>query len=101
MNGAEVKPPPGNEVIKEMWIEAAQEFEKICGQSLEKGKFKSFDDVRKEIESTEKASYVDNLNKDKWDRAKDAAIKVLRGLKHLIGMASGAVSFVCQESRSP
>lgn len=83
-----------------IWDEAAQEFNKICGKSLEKGKLKSWNDVRKVIENIEKAPYNDDSNKDAWDRAKDAGIQVLNGLSLLTSLTSNVASFVCDDSYS-
>lgn len=83
-----------------IWDEAAQEFNKICGKTLEKGKLKSWDDVRKAIENIEKVSYVDNSKNNMWDRAKDAGIQVLEGLSFLTSLTSDAASLVGEGSDS-
>ena len=83
--------------MEDLWAEAAIEFERICGVSLQKGEVKSFDDVQKKIQSVSKASYgtKDGDDKEKWDKAKDLGLKSLKYLKMLVGVASQASGFVC------
>ena len=53
--------------MKELWEEAANAFESICGNSLMKGEIRSFQDVEKKIESSGKASYDIGAGQDnKW-----------------------------------
>lgn len=90
------KPPEGQASMKEMWDAAAKAFESICGESLQKGEVKSFDEVQRKIESTCKASYgLDGGEDDKWDKAKSVGLQSLKYLKMLVGAASQASSFVC------
>ncbi|KAF7368172.1 putative neutral amino acid permease protein [Mycena venus] len=89
----ETKPPEGE--MSKMWAEAAKAFESICGESLQKGDVKNFDDVQRKIESSSKASYgLDVEQDDKWDKAKSVGLQSLKYLKMLVGAASQASSFV-------
>ncbi|KAJ7898401.1 hypothetical protein B0H13DRAFT_2252255 [Mycena leptocephala] len=74
---------------------AAKAFESICGESVQKGDVKNFDDVQRKIESGSKASYgLDAEQEDKWDKAKSVGLQSLKYLKMLVGAASQASSFV-------
>ncbi|KAJ6475541.1 hypothetical protein C8R45DRAFT_1159682 [Mycena sanguinolenta] len=90
----DTKPPEGE--MSKMWAEAAKAFETICGESLQKGDVKSFEEVQRKIESGSKAlAYdLDAEQKDKWDRAKRVGLQSLKYLKMLVGAASQASSFV-------
>ncbi|KAJ7368513.1 hypothetical protein DFH08DRAFT_676529 [Mycena albidolilacea] len=89
----ETKPPEGE--MSKMWAEVAKAFESICGESLQKGDVKNFDDVQRKIESSSKASYgLDAEQDDKWDKAKSVGLQSLKYLKMLVGAASQASSFV-------
>ncbi|KAJ7292752.1 hypothetical protein C8J57DRAFT_1043303 [Mycena rebaudengoi] len=89
----ETKPPAGE--MSKMWAEAAKAFESICGESLQKGDVKNFDDVQRKIESSSKASYgLDPEQEDKWDKARSVGLQSLKYLKMLVGAASQASSFV-------
>lgn len=83
--------------MDELWIEATAAFEIICGESLQRGQVKSFEDVQAKIESGTYGSlqYVAEPQ-DKWDRAKSFGLQSLRCLKMLVGAASLATTFVCQ-----
>lgn len=81
--------------MREIWAEAAKAFEIICGQSLQNGDVKSFDDVQRKIESSSKASHgLDTGPEDTWDTAKSVGLQSLKYLKMLIGAASQVSSFV-------
>ncbi|KAI1100300.1 hypothetical protein F4804DRAFT_319299 [Jackrogersella minutella] len=81
--------------VKEMWAAAAKAFEDICGESLQRGDVKGFDDVQRMIEGVNKASYgTDAEQTDKWDKAKSVGLKSLKYLKLLVGAASQASSFI-------
>lgn len=97
----EKKPARGDVSVKELWAEAAKAFEEICGESLQRGDVKGFDDVQKKIESAGKASYgIDAEEEGKWEKAKIVGLKSLKYLKMLVGAASQASSFVCVEFHS-
>lgn len=89
-----VDPRPKDNSMQEIWDQAAQEFEQICGKSLQNGEVKSFDDVQRAIEESGKASYRAEPE-DKWDKAKSVGLLSLKYLKVLVGAASQASSFVC------
>ncbi|KAJ6534644.1 hypothetical protein DFH09DRAFT_1325264 [Mycena vulgaris] len=92
MDAPETKPPEGE--MSKMWAEAAEAFESICGESLQKGDVKNFDDVQMRIESGSKASYgLDAEQEDKWEKAKSVGLQSLKYLKMLVGAASQASSF--------
>lgn len=91
--GATVKGEPSMEMI---WAQAALSFETICGESLKKGEVKSFEDVRKKIESKcENASRYEPEPTDKWNAAKTVGLQSLQYLKLLVVVASQASSVVC------
>ncbi|TPX15880.1 uncharacterized protein E0L32_000214 [Thyridium curvatum] len=83
----------GEASMKEVWAEAAKAFETICGESLQKGEVKTFDDVQKRIESSGKATF-ESEPQDKWDTAKGLGLKSLKYLKMLVGAASQASQFI-------
>ncbi|KAL7794357.1 hypothetical protein V8C37DRAFT_415219 [Trichoderma ceciliae] len=88
------KPPKGPASMKEMWDAAAKDFEKICGESLQKGQVKSFDDVQERIESASQASSGVDEEQDSWEKAKSVGLQSLKYLKMLVGAASQAASFI-------
>ncbi|KAF7377195.1 Goodbye domain-containing protein [Mycena sanguinolenta] len=89
----ETKPPEGE--MSKMWAEAAEAFEKICGESLHEGDVKNFEDVQRKIESASKVSYgLDLEQKDKWDTAKRVGLQSLKYLKLLVRAAAQGSSFV-------
>ncbi|KAI1779641.1 hypothetical protein F4818DRAFT_400079 [Hypoxylon cercidicola] len=90
----EKKPAWGEVSVKELWAEAAKAFEEICGESLQRGDVKGFDDVQKKIEDASKASYGIDAEEDKWEKAKNVGLKSLKYLKMLVGAASQASSFI-------
>ncbi|KAJ7200362.1 hypothetical protein GGX14DRAFT_400713 [Mycena pura] len=93
VDAAETKPLEGE--MSKMWVEAAKAFESICGESLQKGDVKNFDEVQRKIESSSKVSYgLDTEQKDKWDVAKSLGLQSLKYLKMLVGAASQATLFV-------
>lgn len=95
------KPPEGQISMKEIWDAAAKEFERICGESLQKGEVKSFDDVQKKIKSTGQVSNsADAEQIDKWEKAKSVGLLSLKYLKLLVGAASQASSFVLHTALS-
>jgi hypothetical protein len=101
VDAPEMKPPEGLGEMSKMWAEAARAFESICGESLQKGEVKNFDDVQRKIESSSKASYgLDAEQEDKWDKAKSMGLQSLKYLKMLVGAASQASSFVCWTASS-
>ncbi|KAI0139513.1 hypothetical protein F4776DRAFT_592485 [Hypoxylon sp. NC0597] len=91
---AEKKPAAGETAMKEMWADAAKAFEDICGESLQRGDVKGFDDVQRKIEGVSKASYEDAGQEDKWEKAKSVGLKSLKYLKLLVGAASQVSSFI-------
>ncbi|KAI1767301.1 hypothetical protein GGR53DRAFT_463602 [Hypoxylon sp. FL1150] len=91
----EKKSVGGDVSMKELWAGAAKAFEEICGESLQKGEVKGFDDVQKKIESISKASYGNSAEPaDKWEKAKSVGLKSLKYLKMLVGAASQASEFI-------
>lgn len=81
--------------MKEMWDAAAKAFEEICGESLQRGDIKGFNDVQMKIEAINKASFGPAEEADKWNKAKSVGLKSLKFLKMLVGAASQASSIVC------
>lgn len=96
LDGAAKKPSKGGMTMESLWAEAAIEFKRICGKSLQKGDVTTFDDVRLKIESASKASYgmQEGDEMEKWDKAKSVGLKSLKYLKMLVGVASQASGFV-------
>lgn len=89
------KPPEGQLSMKEIWDAAAKEFEAICGESLQRGQIKSFEDVQKKIKSANQISNgADEEQNVKWEKAKSVGLQSLKYLKMLVGAASQASSFV-------
>ncbi|KAL6803263.1 hypothetical protein GGI42DRAFT_23562 [Trichoderma sp. SZMC 28013] len=89
------KPPEGQLSMKEIWDAAAKEFEVICGESLQRGQIKSFEDVQKKINSANQASNAaDEEQNVKWEKAKSVGLQSLKYLKMLVGAASQASSFI-------
>ncbi|KAL7936390.1 hypothetical protein V8C35DRAFT_295371 [Trichoderma chlorosporum] len=89
------KPPEAQISMKEIWDAAAKEFESICGESLQKGQIRSFEDVQKKIKSANQASNgADEEQNVKWEKAKSVGLQSLKYLKMLVGAASQASSFI-------
>lgn len=90
------KPKDGQNAIKELWDQAAKDFEIICGKSLRQGKVKTFDDVKNIIEKdrskTVRAS--DTAERDGWEKAKSVGLKSLQCLKLLANVAAQGASLV-------
>lgn len=88
--------------MDEIWIKAAKAFEEICGESLQRGDIKGFDDVRKKIEGGGEASTsdADPDHEAKWKKAKSAGLLSLQYLKLLVGAASKASSLVSVHFRT-
>ncbi|XDG03489.1 hypothetical protein ABKA04_003104 [Annulohypoxylon sp. FPYF3050] len=80
--------------MKEMWDAAAKAFEDICGESLQRGDIKGFNDVQMKIEAINKASFGPAEEADKWNKAKSVGLKSLKFLKMLVGAASQASSII-------
>ncbi|KAJ0116751.1 neutral permease protein [Diaporthe amygdali] len=81
--------------LDEIWAEAARQFQDICGESLQRGDVKSFDDVRKKIENANKQpGYVNDESEDKWEKAKTVGLQSLKYMKMLLGAASQAAVFI-------
>lgn len=89
----EKRPPEKEMSMKEMWAEAAKSFESICGESLQRGEVRSFEDVRAKIESRSKPG-VDDEPGDRWEKAKSVGLESLKYLKLLVGAACQASEFV-------
>jgi hypothetical protein len=86
----------------ELWADAARQFEEICGESLQRGDVKSFDDVRKKIENINKQPEDGSDDKDnKWDKVKSVGLQSLQFMKILVGVASQAAAFVSHTTLSP
>ncbi|UKZ83102.1 hypothetical protein TrVFT333_010905 [Trichoderma virens FT-333] len=89
------KPPEGQQLtMKEIWDAAAKEFESICGESLQKGQVRSFDDVQKKIKAAGQVSNSADEENVKWEKAKSVGLQSLKYLKMLVGAASQASSFI-------
>lgn len=88
----------GQALMNQLWDEAAEYFKEICGESLQNGKVKGFDDVEKEIMSIhmKTASGDENQEQDKWKKTKEIGLTSLRYLKILVGAASSVAPFVHQ-----
>lgn len=85
--------------MKELWDNAAVEFKKICGESLQRGDVKTFDDILRKIEDGGKAPYGEDEEENKL---KSVGLKTLKLLKMLVGTASQAstvVSCIASSSR--
>lgn len=81
--------------LDEIWAEAQRQFQDICGQSLQRGDVKSFDDVRRKIENLDKQlNGASDEQEDRWDKAKNVGLQSLKLIKMLIGAASQAATFV-------
>lgn len=79
--------------MDEIWAAAAEHFREICGESLNKGELKSFEDVQKQIENSGKVN-TSPSPEDSWETAKSVGLSSLKYLKMLVGAASQASSFV-------
>lgn len=80
--------------LEDIWAEAAKRFQEICGESLQRGDVKTFDDVRKKIENVNKPYGASDEQDDKWDKAKSVGLQSLKYMKMLLGAASQAAVFV-------
>lgn len=81
--------------LEDIWAEAAKRFQEICGESLQRGDVKNFDDVKKKIENVNKQPYgASDEQDDKWDKAKSVGLQSLKYMKMLLGAASQAAVFV-------
>ncbi|KAI9151534.1 hypothetical protein HJFPF1_08740 [Paramyrothecium foliicola] len=102
MKGQQTAHAPGEKkasevevTMNEIWAEAAKAFESICGESLQRGDVKSFDDVQKKIEEASKISHaLGSDEEDKWEKAKSVGFTSLRYLKLLVGAGIQASSFL-------
>ncbi|KAF4553620.1 Hypothetical protein D9617_6g093510 [Elsinoe fawcettii] len=78
-----------------IWKDAAEAFRQICGQSLQSGQVRTFDDVQKQIEGSGKADYgLDPVQQTKWQKTKGVAFTSLKYLKILVGAAAQATAFI-------
>lgn len=94
------KPPEGLISMQHLWDLAAKDFESICGESLQKGEVKSFDDVQNRIRDAHQGPQAadEGDQSAKWAKAKSVGLESLKYLKMLVGAASQASSFVYQPS---
>ncbi|KAK1480681.1 hypothetical protein CTAM01_14243 [Colletotrichum tamarilloi] len=83
----------GDRSMDEIWAAAAEHFREICGESLNKGELKSFEDVQKQIENSGKVN-TSPSPEDSWETAKSVGLSSLKYLKMLVGAASQASSFI-------
>lgn len=75
--------------------EATRQFQDICGESLQRGDVKGFDDVKRKIDNVNKQPYgVSDEQEDKWDKAKIMGLQSLKYIKLLLGAAASAATFV-------
>ncbi|KXH50948.1 hypothetical protein CSAL01_04813 [Colletotrichum salicis] len=99
MREQEPSDPPGKRVVNgnrsmdEIWAAAAEHFREICGESLNKGELKNFEDVQKQIENSGKVN-TSPSTEDSWETAKSVGLSSLKYLKMLVGAASQASSFI-------
>lgn len=85
----------GEKSVRELWSDAAEEFERICKRSLREGEIRSFDDLQNKIEQTQDADEnIDDAQKTKRSKAKEMGLKSLKYLKVLVGVAAQASSLV-------
>lgn len=89
--------------LEDIWVEAAKRFQEICGESLQRGDVKSFDDVKKKIENVNKQNPygASDEQDDKWDKAKSVGLQSLKYMKMLLGAASQAAVFVSRAAVCP
>ncbi|KAJ7228129.1 hypothetical protein B0H12DRAFT_1030126 [Mycena haematopus] len=81
--------------VNELWEEAAKDFEIICGQSLQKGEVKNFDDLQRKIESAGSLkATVDDGKEGKQEKAKKLGLKLLKYMKLLVEVANDASSLI-------
>ncbi|KAF7296015.1 putative neutral amino acid permease protein [Mycena kentingensis (nom. inval.)] len=90
--GSQLDPADKDISVPELWQDAAQAFEKICGKSLQRGELKTFDDVQKKIEAISKTTFEEEP-KEVGEKAKNAGLKLLKYLKMFVGAASQAAEF--------
>ncbi|PTB73692.1 hypothetical protein M440DRAFT_1338792 [Trichoderma longibrachiatum ATCC 18648] len=90
------KPPEGLISMQHLWDLAAKDFESICGESLQKGEVKSFDDVQNRIRDAHQGPQAadEGDQSAKWAKAKSVGLESLKYLKMLVGAASQASSFI-------
>lgn len=88
------KPKDGQNAIKELWDQAAADFETICGKSLRQGRVKTFDDVKRIIEKDRSTTSHDAVQQDGWEKAKSVGLKTLKCLKLLANVAAQGASLV-------
>ncbi|KAJ7678121.1 hypothetical protein DFH06DRAFT_1291418 [Mycena polygramma] len=93
-DAAKKQPLEVSAVMKEMWEDAAKAFESICGQSLQKGEVKNFDELQKKIESSSDLKATDEEKEDTQEKSKKLGLKLLKYLKVLVGVATEASSLV-------
>lgn len=89
-------PKDGQNAIKELWDQAAKDFETICGKSLRQGKVKTFDDVKTIIQKdrSKPLRASDTSEQDGWEKAKSVGLKSLQCLKLLANVAAQGASLV-------
>ncbi|KAJ0122476.1 neutral permease protein [Diaporthe amygdali] len=88
------KPKDGQPAIKELWDQAAADFETICGKSLRQGRVKTFDDVKRIIEKDRSTTSHDAVQQDGWEKAKSVGLKTLKCLKLLANVAAQGASLI-------
>lgn len=92
----DARPQSGAAAINALWDEAAKTFKAICGQSLQNGDIKSFDDVQKTIEGkVQGITSSDSPHQAEWNKAKSVGLQSLEYLKLLVSVAAQGASFVC------
>ncbi|KAJ7256871.1 hypothetical protein B0H12DRAFT_1284136 [Mycena haematopus] len=95
LEGPENQPLDMSASVKELWEEAAKDFERICGQSLQKGEVKNFDDLQRKIESAgHLKATVDEGKEGKQEKAKRLGLKLLTYLKLLVEVATQGSSLI-------
>ncbi|KAJ6504135.1 hypothetical protein C8R47DRAFT_178200 [Mycena vitilis] len=92
--GGKKQPLEVSAAVKEMWEDAAKDFESICGQSLQKGEVKNFDDLQKKIESTNDLKATDEGKDETQEKSTKLGLKLLKYLKVLVGVATEASSLI-------
>ncbi|KAH0489615.1 hypothetical protein TgHK011_010035 [Trichoderma gracile] len=97
MRGQQLEKPPNGLSMQQIWDAAAKDFESICGESLQKGQVKSFDDVQNKIRTANQGPSQQDGDEEqnaKWEKAKSVGLESLKYLKMLVGAASQASSFI-------
>ncbi|KAJ4414461.1 hypothetical protein N0V82_007910 [Gnomoniopsis sp. IMI 355080] len=92
------KPQEGEAAVQKLWEEAAEDFRKICGESLNRGDIKTFEDVRTTIEAMGGEggnASSDAAHSDDWrEKTKSVGLQCLHYLSVLVPAPQAAVTMV-------